>query len=222
MNRFALWKALIFAPLIPFLLAASCDTAAVKITGIEAAATPSSISSGGTTSLIATVNGAGMFNPAVNWNIVSGGGSLSSNTGTSVTYTAPTVTTTTPVQIKATSAGDSSFTKTLTVSVSPVAATDKPVISSFTATPSTLPAGGGDVLLAWNVTGATSLSINQGVGDVTGQTSKSVAVTTSKTFILTATNTNGSSTASVAVTVGGGGLTVGVWDQSNWDGATWQ
>ena len=222
MNRFALWKALIFAPLIPFLLAASCDTAAVKITGIEAAATPASLSSGGTTSLVATVMGNGMFNPAVNWSVTSGGGSLSSNTGTSVTYTAPTVGVQTSVQVKASSAGDPSFTKTLTVTVSPLAATDKPVISSFTATPGTLPAGGGNVLLAWNVTGATSLSIDQSVGDVTGQTSKTVAVTTSKTFTLTATNTNGSSTKTFDVTVGAAGLPAGVWDQSNWDEATWQ
>lgn len=222
MNRFSLWKALIFAPLIPFLLAGSCDTKTAKITGIEAAATPASISSGGTTSLIANVIGTGMFNPAVNWSVTSGGGSLSSNTGGSVTYTAPTVTVQTAVQVKAASVGDSSFTKTLTVTVSPLAATDKPVISNFTATPGTLPTGGGNVLLAWNVAGATSLSIDQSVGDVTGQTSKTVAVTTTTTFTLTATNANGSSTKTFVVTVGTAGLPAGVWDTSNWDAATWQ
>ncbi len=220
MNRFALWKALIFAPLIPFLLAASCNLD--KITGIDATASPSSISSGGTSSLNATVTGAGTFNANVNWSIVSGGGSLSSNTGTSVTYTAPTVSLQTSVQIKASATGDLNFSKTLTLTVSPLAATDKPVISSFTATPSTLPSGGGSVLLAWNVVGATSLSIDQSVGDVTGLTSKSIAVTSSKTLTLTANNANGSSTTSVAVTVGGGGLPAGVWDTSNWDEATWQ
>jgi hypothetical protein len=219
MNRFALWKILIFAPLFAALLVA-CPTD--KITGIDATATPASISSGSTSSLNAAVTGTGTFNSVVNWSITSGGGSLSSNTGASVTYTAPTVSVQTAVQIKAASAGDSSFSKTLTVTVSPVAATDKPVISSFTATPSTLPTGGGSVLLAWNVTNSTILSVNQSVGDVTGLTSKTVAVTTSTTFTLTATNTNGSSTKTIDVTVGATGLPAGVWDTSNWDAATWQ
>jgi hypothetical protein len=220
MNRFALWKALIFAPLIPFLLAASCNMD--KITGIDATASPASLSSGGTSSLTATVTGAGTFNTNVNWSIVSGGGSLSSNTGGSVTYTAPTVSVQTSVQVKASAIGDANFAKTLTLTVSPLAATDKPVISSFTATPGTLPTGGGNTLLAWNVVGATSLSVNQSVGDVTGLTSKSVAVTSTTTFTLTATNTNGSSTKAFVVTVGAAGLPAGVWDTSNWDAATWQ
>jgi hypothetical protein len=219
MNRFTLWKTLIFAPLFAAILVA-CPTD--KITGIDANASPVSLSSGGISSLNANVSGTGSFNANVNWSIVFGGGSLSSNTGTSVTYTAPTVTVQTAVQVKAASAGDSSFSKTLTITVSPLAATDKPVISSFTATPSTLPSGGGNVLLVWNVAGATSLSIDQSVGDVSGLTSKSVAVTVTTTFTLTATNTNGSSTKTFVVTVGTAGLPAGVWDTSNWDAATWQ
>jgi hypothetical protein len=221
-NQFALWKALIFAPLIPFLLAASCNMN--KIIGIDATASPSSISSGGSSSLNATVTGAGTFNTNVNWSIVVGGGSLSSNIGGNATYTAPTVSVQTSVQVKASATGDANFSKTLTLTVSPLAATDKPVISSFTATPNTLASGGGNVSLAWNVTGATSLSIDQGVGTVTPPTggSKSVNVTSTKSFILTANNANGSSTQSLNVTVGAGGLQPGVWDQNNWNEATWQ
>lgn len=67
----------------------------------------------------------------------------------------------------------------------------KPSINSFAVNKENLPVGGGNVTLSWNVTGATSLSINQGVGVVTGSsTSRTVAATTS--FILTATNANGS------------------------------
>lgn len=82
----------------------------------------------------------------------------------------------------------------------------KPVISSFTVTPPNLGVGGGNVTLAWNVTGATSLSIDQGVGVVTGSsTTRNVSSTT--TFTLTATNANGSTlssptTVTVAVPVG--------------------
>jgi hypothetical protein len=219
MNRFALPKTLIFAPLLAALLVA-CPTD--KITGIDTTATPNSLSSGGTSSLNATVTGTGSFNTNVNWSIVSGGGSLSSNTGANVTYTAPTVSVQTSVQVKASAVGDANFAKTLTLTVSPLAATDKPVISSFTATPSTLPSGGGNTLLAWNVAGATSLSIDQSVGIVTGLTSKSVSVTATTTFTLTATNTNGSSTKTLDVTVGAAGLPAGVWDTSNWNEANWQ
>lgn len=76
----------------------------------------------------------------------------------------------------------------------------KPTISSFTATPPSLPAGGGGVTLAWEVKDATTLSIDGGVGAVTG-TSKAVNVTSSKTFMLTATNDSGSATQSVNVVV---------------------
>lgn len=78
--------------------------------------------------------------------------------------------------------------------------TSVPVITSFTATPATLPAGGGSVTLAWQVSGATGLSIDQGVGAVqTSGVTASVPSTT--TFTLTATNGNGSVTAATTVTV---------------------
>ncbi len=76
-----------------------------------------------------------------------------------------------------------------------------PSINSFTATPNSLGTGGGNVTFNWNVVGATSLSINQGVGVVTGSsTSRNVSTTT--TFTLTASNANGSVDSSpVTVTV---------------------
>ncbi len=76
----------------------------------------------------------------------------------------------------------------------------RPVIRSFTATPSTVAPGGSSVL-AWTVTGATSLSIAPGLGEVTG-TSVSVRVTATTTYTLTATNAGGSSSTSVTVNVG--------------------
>lgn len=87
-----------------------------------------------------------------------------------------------------------------------------PTITSFTATPSSLPAGGGSVTLAWNVTGATSLSIDQSVGAVTPATSgsKSVQVTSSTTFTLTATGSSGNSTMTAPVTVAAGPVTIAV------------
>ncbi len=77
----------------------------------------------------------------------------------------------------------------------------KPTITSFTASPATLPAGGGSVTLIWDVEDATSLSIDGGV--VTG-TSKAVSVMSSTTFTLTATNSAGSSTQTTSVRVEAG------------------
>jgi hypothetical protein len=77
-----------------------------------------------------------------------------------------------------------------------------PVINSFTATPDNvqLPA---DVTLEWDVTGASSLTINGSVGTVTpnDKGSKSVNVNTTQTFTLTAANSVGSVTKDVTVTV---------------------
>ncbi len=77
-----------------------------------------------------------------------------------------------------------------------------PKIESFTATPSNLPSGGGNVTLTWSVTGATSLSIAPSVGSVSG-TSLVVNVTSNKTFTLTTSNANGPVTATASVTVVG-------------------
>lgn len=74
-----------------------------------------------------------------------------------------------------------------------------PIISSFTASPASIASGSST--LAWTVSGATSVSINQGVGTVTGTTTKVVTPTATTTYTLTATNSSGSVTASATVTV---------------------
>ncbi len=78
-----------------------------------------------------------------------------------------------------------------------------PSIVSFTATPTTLPPGGGAVTLSWQVTGATGLSISGDVGMVSPVTSGNLttAIGASTTFTLTATNAAGTTTATATVTV---------------------
>jgi hypothetical protein len=76
-----------------------------------------------------------------------------------------------------------------------------PVILTFTATPANLPMGGGMVTLSWNVQKATTLSIDQNVGAVTG-TSKMVNVTATTIFTLTATNADGTAKATTAAVIG--------------------
>jgi hypothetical protein len=80
-----------------------------------------------------------------------------------------------------------------------VETTPPPTIPSFTATPDTLPFGGGQVSLAWTSTDATSLVLD-GV-DVTGQSSVTRNVSTSRTFTLSATGISGTVQKTVGVFV---------------------
>src|ERR1700733_7691660 len=66
----------------------------------------------------------------------------------------------------------------------------EPVISSFTSTPTTT-APGNLVTLAWNVSGATSISIDNGVGNVTNLSSITVSPAQTTTYTLTASNSTG-------------------------------
>jgi chitodextrinase len=78
-----------------------------------------------------------------------------------------------------------------------------PAISSFTATPSTVAAGQSSSL-SWIVSGATSLNIDHGVGDVTGRGLVSVSPAATTAYTLTASNAAGSVTASATVTANAG------------------
>ena len=85
---------------------------------------------------------------------------------------------------------------------------DPPVIVGFEAEPATLPAGGGDVTLSWEVTGTgLTVTVAEVGGDVivanapaAGETDV-VGVTASTTFRLTATNAGGTVTQDVDVDV---------------------
>src|ERR1051326_3185472 len=95
------------------------------------------------------------------------------------------------------SAANSSGTVTAQTTVNVNAATP-PVISSFTASPSTVPAGQ-SALLSWNVSGATMGTIN-GVG-VPSSESLVVSPGQTTTYTLIATSTGASATAQAVVTV---------------------
>ncbi|MEE9911679.1 MAG: hypothetical protein K4571_08130 [Deltaproteobacteria bacterium] len=75
-----------------------------------------------------------------------------------------------------------------------------PVIAGFGANPPSITTGQSSTL-SWSVTGAVSLFIDQGVGNVTGSISRSVSPVTTTTFTLTATNSAGSTTRTVLLTV---------------------
>ena len=77
-----------------------------------------------------------------------------------------------------------------------------PKIVSFTATPNSLPAGGGEVTLSWTVSDAGQLALDHGIGAVSGS-GTTRTVTQSTTFTLTATNTSGSESKTASVSVAG-------------------
>ncbi len=86
-----------------------------------------------------------------------------------------------------------------------IGANSAPSIPSFTANPANVPTGN-TTTLSWTVQDAVSVTIEGGplpLQDVTGQTSKiTPPLTTDTTFTLTATNANGSTTATRIVGVG--------------------
>jgi predicted secreted Zn-dependent protease len=75
-----------------------------------------------------------------------------------------------------------------------------PQITAFSAQPAAM-IQGQSATLSWSVTGATGLSLNNGIGDVTGATSRTVSPSATTTYVLTASNAAGSVTASTTLTV---------------------
>ncbi len=75
-----------------------------------------------------------------------------------------------------------------------------PIINSFTAAPANITAGQ-STTLSWNVSNATSLTLDNGIGAVTGLNSKIVSPNANTTYVLTASNATGSVTAQVTVLV---------------------
>ncbi|RPJ63458.1 MAG: hypothetical protein EHM12_02260 [Dehalococcoidia bacterium] len=89
---------------------------------------------------------------------------------------------------------------TVTVSVTPDSEGTPPEIQLFTASPSTISAGGTSTL-AWSILGATSISINQGIGTPESRLRQEVQPTVTTTYVLTAVNKSGLDSATVVVTV---------------------
>jgi peptidoglycan-associated lipoprotein len=76
----------------------------------------------------------------------------------------------------------------------------KPTIASFTAEPSTIERGGSS-MLRWSVSNATNISINQGIGSIDANGSRSVYPSNTTTYTLTARGPGGSAEASATVNV---------------------
>jgi len=157
--------------------------AAPAITSFSAAST--TITAGSSTTLTGTFSGGtGSVNNSV--------GAVTSGTPASVS---PSVTTTYTLTV--TNAATTPVSVTATATVTVVAA---PVITSFTATPTTIVSGSSTTLtpVFSNGTG----SVDHGVGAVTSGTGVTVSPTTTTTYTLTVTNGAGTKTTStVTITV---------------------
>jgi len=149
-------------------------------------ATPSTIAAGQSSTLNFSASGATslVINPG-NIN-VSGQTSLVVNPSATTTYTLT----------ASNSAGSVSSSVGVTVS----AVLPPPSISSFTATPSNITAGQSSTL-SFSVSGATSLIINPGNINVSSQTSLVVTPSVTTTYTLTASNSAGSISSSIGITV---------------------
>jgi len=123
-------------------------------------------------------------------------GTFTSTAASGSTSVSPTTTTTYTL-----TATNSSGTVTATATVTVSAAGSLPVISSFTASPTSITSGSSSTL-SWVTTGATSIAITPGTFTSTAASgSTSVSPTTTTTYTLTATNATGSVTATATVTV---------------------
>jgi hypothetical protein len=77
-----------------------------------------------------------------------------------------------------------------------------PAVVAFSSSPAEMKAGESATLL-WNVTGATSVTIDQGVGTVAAAGTRAVSPTKTTTYTLTATNSAGTTTQPVTLTIAG-------------------
>ena len=75
------------------------------------------------------------------------------------------------------------------------------VSGSLSVTPSTLPAGGGQVTLSWNSQNATTATLDNGIGAVAASGSRTVTVTATTTFTLTLGGQGGPVTSQATVQV---------------------
>jgi len=146
-------------------------------------ASPTSINSGGSSVLSWSVTGATSVSIDQQIGVVTASGQRTVRPTATSTYT-----------LTATNAkGTRTAQQTITV-------TALPVVSAFSATPTSINSGGNSVL-SWNVTGATSVSIDQEIGTVTTSGQQTVSPTATITYTLTAANAAGTRNASATVTV---------------------
>jgi hypothetical protein len=153
-------------------------------------ANPQTIAKGGSSTLTWEVTGATTIKLGHDSIEASGTKTVSPTSSTTYTITATN------------SAGVTEATAKVTIGAS-----GEPVITAFGANPDFLNAGDSS-MLEWFVTNADSVSINQGIGGVPIYGSEEISPTSTTTYILTASNSAGTSTMEVTVTISSDGKPV--------------
>jgi len=176
-------------------------------------ASPSSISLGSPSTLSWNVSN------ATSVTIDNGVGAVGSS-GSAVVLPAVT---TTFILTASNAAGSTTATALILVSGVPPGPTGLPVINYFTASPPVIPGASGSTLLRWNVSDATSVSIDNGIGPIPSSGTMLLTLTATTNYTLTATNAYGWRTQTLPVLVtGGGGSSVAYDFVEQATSATWQ
>jgi hypothetical protein len=156
-------------------------------------ASPPSISAGESSTLSWSVTG------ATTVSIDQGVGNVALTGNRVVSPSATTIYTLTATS----TAGSVTATAQVIVSgVAPPTPTSLPIVHSFTASPPGITVGS-SATLSWDVSNATSVTIDPGLGNFASSGSTIVSPTATTTYILTATNVAGSTTAMAQVIVSG-------------------
>ncbi|MHB8085661.1 MAG: hypothetical protein ACYDHZ_07535 [Dehalococcoidia bacterium] len=174
-------KKLFFVPLISILLMAGCTAFIPNILSFDIS--PATITAGSSATLTWNVPGANsvIINPEVGVVSASGSRIVSPNVTTAYTITASA-----PL-------GTVSRSVVLVVNAAPI-------VINLSANPAVLMAGG-SAALQWNVMGADTVSIDQGIGNVPVSGNQLITPAQTTTYTLTASNTSGILTKSFVVTV---------------------
>ena len=148
---------------------------------------PSSIPTGGSSTLSWSTSGATSVSISPGVGTVTANGSTTVSPASTTTYT-----------LTATGSDGKSVTAVVQVTVGAVTAQ----IARFVANPASIPTGG-QTTLSWSTNNATSVSISPGIGTVAVNGSTTVSPTATTVYTLTATGTDGKTvTATAQVTVG--------------------
>ncbi len=171
--------------------AGTIDSATVTVTVVPAPTIASFVASSQAIATGQSVTLTGVFANGVGYVAP---GNLAITSGVGLATAVLTASTTYKLIVK-NAAGDSVVSGDVPVTVY----TSAPTINAFTATPAIITQGD-STLLAWTLTGAVSLSLNQSIGTVTG-TSRWHTPPGAVTYTLSATNPVGTVTANASVTV---------------------
>jgi hypothetical protein len=146
------------------------------------------------------------------WNGADGfttGNSYDDDTAAGSFYKIASATTTVNVVATSTSSGGGWVANMMAFKASGSTSSSAPIISSFSASPSSITANGTSTL-SWDITNASSVTISPGnISTTTLVGSAAVSPTSTTLYTLTATNANGTSTATANVAIGYGALKIG-------------